>query len=357
MRLNCVDRLLTRLFYKFGVCIARYPFYFIIVPFAVSAFLLTGLQQLYYEDDPEYLFSPTDGRGKVERDVLESVFPSNYSQFSPGRLIHAGKFGRAIITPKNGSSMLGREVFESLLKIDEIVRAIVVTYDEDTYGYEDLCAAWMGRCFPNEVLDLALYPWESGYNMSFPVETHMDSFRKLYLPGMFGGMKVIGDQMVDAGAVQMNWFLNASSPKEKRKGSLWEAQFLEKMAEVRLPNVEVHRFVSDTVESELESNALGVMPYFFLSVVVMLLFTFLVLSMSDSVKSKPTLGCLGVFSAMLGTGAAFGLLSYIGLEFISINMAAPFLMLGKFHFKVFPFSRTVTGRNCLCPVTCNLKIG
>lgn len=53
--------------------------------------------------------------------------------------------------------------------------------------------------------------------------------------------------------------------------------------------------------------------------------------MGDTVRSKPWLGLLGNISASMSTAAAFGLAMYLGVEFIGINLAAPFLMIGKFH--------------------------
>ena len=50
--------------------------------------------------------------------------------------------------------------------------------------------------------------------------------------------------------------------------------------------------------------------------------------MTDWVKSKPLLGLLGVISAIMGSISAFGLVMYLGMDFIGINLAAPFLMLG-----------------------------
>lgn len=51
--------------------------------------------------------------------------------------------------------------------------------------------------------------------------------------------------------------------------------------------------------------------------------------MSDTVRSKPWLGLLGNISACMATLAAFGLAMYLGISFIGINLAAPFLMIGK----------------------------
>lgn len=53
--------------------------------------------------------------------------------------------------------------------------------------------------------------------------------------------------------------------------------------------------------------------------------------MGDAVRSKPWLGLMGNISAIMATLAAFGLAMYCGIEFIGINLAAPFLMIGKLY--------------------------
>lgn len=64
--------------------------------------------------------------------------------------------------------------------------------------------------------------------------------------------------------------------------------------------------------------------------------------MGDTVRSKPWLGLLGNISACMSTAAAFGLAMYLGVEFIGINLAAPFLMIGKCLMIIPPsFSATV----------------
>lgn len=51
--------------------------------------------------------------------------------------------------------------------------------------------------------------------------------------------------------------------------------------------------------------------------------------MTDWVRSKPWLGLLGNISAAMATLCAFGICMYAGVDFIGINLAAPFLMIGK----------------------------
>lgn len=57
--------------------------------------------------------------------------------------------------------------------------------------------------------------------------------------------------------------------------------------------------------------------------------------MGDWVRSKPWLGLLGNISAVMATAAAFGCAIYLGISFIGINLAAPFLMIGKFLHNMF----------------------
>ena len=100
-------------------------------------------------------------------------------------------------------------------------------------------------------------------------------------------------------------------------------------AESHWKHIKVARFTVRTLAEELEKNTFSVIPYFSVTVFMMVGFTVLTCMMADWVKSKPWLGVVGVLSSTLGSLAAFGLVCYCGVVFIGINMAAPFLMLGK----------------------------
>ena len=95
-------------------------------------------------------------------------------------------------------------------------------------------------------------------------------------------------------------------------------------------HIRIARFRSQTLQTELEDNTISIMPFMFATVGIMVVFCVVTSMMGDWVRSKPLVGLLGVLSATLATGTAFGLLMYCGLPFIGINMAAPFLMLGEY---------------------------
>lgn len=93
LSMTCVDDFLNKAFFKIGLVVGRHPGYFVIVPFLLGCICLTGYQQIRYEIDPEYLFSPINGPGKTERAIAEEHFRVNYSdRFSIARITRPGKF-------------------------------------------------------------------------------------------------------------------------------------------------------------------------------------------------------------------------------------------------------------------------
>lgn len=95
------------------------------------------------------------------------------------------------------------------------------------------------------------------------------------------------------------------------------------------------RFASRTLELELEENTKTIVPYFSSTFILMALFSVVTCMMTDWVRSKPWLGLLGNISAAMATVAAFGLCIYLGVDFIGLNLAAPFLMIGESTLRRF----------------------
>ena len=70
-------------------------------------------------------------------------------------VIISGRFGRAIITTKDGiKNMLRSEVWNELRLLDDIVQNITVFYDDEYFSYKDICAKWNTTCFYNDILNL-----------------------------------------------------------------------------------------------------------------------------------------------------------------------------------------------------------
>lgn len=333
---NVVDRLVSTLFRKLGREIARNPGYFVIVPILVAALFGSGLQRIRYEDDPEYLFTPTNGRSKVERNIVETLFPMNSSRnFDLGRITRPGHFGRVIVVPRDGESVLRGDVFDEIDELDMIVQNLTIDYEDRLWKYEDICARKLGgHCFKNDVLDfkglVRTMEREDNITMTFPL---METPNRVYfLGGALGGVVTNKEGViVNCSAANLMYYLDWSTPRAEAMARIWEATFLETVESLneQFDSISLAMFVSNTLTKELQKNTQSVVPFLTLTVIIMLVFSILTCMMADWVTSKPWLGVIGCISSIMGVAAAFGLIMYFNLEFIGINLAAPFLMLGK----------------------------
>lgn len=332
--MDCVDRAVSWLFQVVGEFIAKYPGYFVIVPLLVAMCLATGIQRMIYVDDPEYLFSPVNGRSHDERRVVEALFPQNTSfNFDIGRQTKPEKFGRLIVVAKDGGKLLTRKVWDEIMLLDQIIKNMTVLWDDDIWMYEQICARDGRHCYPNDMLDF--YPYidqiENGtFKLEYPLRIDRTK-QKIYFTGaLMGGIETDSDSFIkSAQAMAMFYYLDTSSRKANLRSQAWEYAFLDLMESLEFEHVTLAWFTSRSLAEELEKNTTTVTPFFSITVVIMLAFTVTTCLMLDAVRSKPWLGILGCVSAAVSVVAGFGLVIYLGLEFIGINMAAPFLMLGE----------------------------
>ena len=116
------DRVMKRLFYKLGYFIGEQPGYFVIIPVLMTLLCFTGFQRISVISDPEHLFTPVDGPGKMERMILEKHFPTNFDKFDPVRSSRPVRFGRLLITAQDEGSLLKSSAWEEIVHLDQIVR-------------------------------------------------------------------------------------------------------------------------------------------------------------------------------------------------------------------------------------------
>ncbi|KAI5641695.1 patched family domain-containing protein [Phthorimaea operculella] len=337
-KLTIVDDVLNRSFYKLGFVVGRNPGYFIIIPVLLTLLMITGYQRVYYEMDPEYLFSPVSGQGKLERRIVEEHFKVNYSQrFNVGRITRAGRFGRVIIVSKdNNTNILRTEFWKELRELDDLVQNITVRLPSgETFTYREECARWEGQCFTNDILNLdkIIGEVERGeLNLTFPIMFNPVTWEAHAFPVFFGGAKVVDDVIQSVPAVQLVWFVRTDNKLQQDRGAAWEDAFLDEVGIAedtgRFKHISIARFASRTLDHELEKNTRTVVPFFSSTFILMGIFSIVTCMMADWVRSKPWLGLLGNISAVMATAAAFGCAIYLGIPFIGINLAAPFLMIG-----------------------------
>ena len=254
-----VDQTLRKFFYWLGSNIGQRPGYFIIVPILLTAVATSGFQQMNYNYDPEYLFSPQNGEAKQERSVVEHFFPTNFSDFKASRITRPGKFGRVIVAAKDGGSMLRSELWNQILYLDQVIFNVSVLHEGNKLDYPTLCAQWNTYCYDNEILRMAnLMPEiEAGeVKMTYPLFFDPLTFESYILPIFFGGTVLNDDNITvqSVSAVGLSYFLDVSEEWQITVGDQWERQFLHdvEMYESLYPDLKVGMFVSNTPAWEME---------------------------------------------------------------------------------------------------------
>ncbi|KRT79642.1 Hedgehog receptor, partial [Oryctes borbonicus] len=247
------------------------------------------------------------------------------------------RFGRVIVTSRDGNkNMLRAEVWKELRLLDDIIQNATVFFEDEYFMYQDICAKWNNECFKNDILNLdyVIDEVERGeLNLTFPLMFNPVTWDAHAFPVFFGGTEVSEEGfIISVPSVQLIYFGNVDSKRLEAKGAAWEDTFLDIVGEAQdkglFQHIRIARFASRTLDHELEKNTRSVIPYFSSTFLIMALFSIVTCMMADWVRSKPWLGLLGNLSASMATLSAFGLCMYIGIDFIGINLAAPFLMIG-----------------------------
>lgn len=213
---------------------------------------------------------------------------------------------------------------------------VTVVHEGNELRYAELCAQWNQYCYDNEILRLAtsMPQIESGQEkMTYPLFFDPLTFEPYLLPVFFGGTVLDADEITvkSVEAIGLSYFLDLSEDWLHQVGDQWERQFLkdvQRFAPDLYPDLKIGMFVSNTPAWEMEHSKLSVTYILIYNVAMMVVFSFIAPSMKDSVRSKPWIGFSGMVSAVMAMMAGFGFCGYIGVEWITLNLAAPFLLFG-----------------------------
>ncbi|CAG0922467.1 unnamed protein product, partial [Notodromas monacha] len=326
-----IDDRLKKWFGIFGKFVGNNPGYFVIIPPLVCCIFLPALRDLKEETDIELLFSPIGGRGQTERRLIQERFILENPMFffDPSRRTWGTRVGTIIVTPKPGvDTLLTKKTWEELRQADAYIREnVTITHDGAELKYQQLCARFFLVCLENAILDLA--DDVETNDLTFPAYIQPGTNKTIFLLGSFGSAKLDENGFVkDVPAIKLAYFLSIITPEDEMKAKMWEQEFMRKMATLRLETMDVTYFAYQTMVDEMQKNTNSVVPFMGVAAIIILGFCAGTSMMGDCVRSKPFLALQGVLSAMMATGAAFGLCSYAGVLFAGMNMAAPFLMLG-----------------------------
>jgi len=149
---HILDTFLKDIFRSLGRFIGRHPIVFLIIPLIASCLLSTGMFQVTYISDADYLLTPTNGMGRKERALAEKYFPTNFSDFDATRSTKFGLYGYVMVTAKDGNSVLDPGVWSEVKSLQDVIVNLRVSHEGQEYQYEDICAKWNGQCYTNSLL-------------------------------------------------------------------------------------------------------------------------------------------------------------------------------------------------------------
>ncbi|XP_072169811.1 patched domain-containing protein 3-like [Diadema setosum] len=334
-RYDCVDRCISKAFYKLGKVVFRHKLIFLLIPLAMVTFLMTGFTHFIIDDNVEYLFTPENSQSRDDRKVTRELFMTGDEgeEFLPNRELDLFiRRGRLIILPAEGDNIMKKEMFEEIVELDEKIRTITLHDNGTLDNYGTLCMKWLGQCLDNNLMMIYRQNVEmfNYINLSYPF--HTAGQYPLFIGPNLGGVELHeGSDVVKSAKNVMLIYTLSTGDKEKDKlAEDWEMVFdkLIEMYSKEMKHIKLARCTSRSLSHEITEASIHVVPRFGGTFCMMILFAVLSCIMRDWVLSKPWLGFLGVLSAVFAVISAVGLLSYCGLKFNEIVSLMPFLVLG-----------------------------
>lgn len=134
-----------------------------------------------------------------------------------------GRFGRVIVVPKYGDTMLSVDIWKELRILDEIVRNATIVWGPENavYRYDDICARWIDQCFPNDILNLDYVMNEVAngtLKLTFPIMFNPVTWDAHTFPVYFGGTEIDDDSLITrVPALQLVYFITADTKAQDER--------------------------------------------------------------------------------------------------------------------------------------------
>lgn len=105
-------------FSRLGHFVASHPVFFASAPVLISILLGASFSRYQVEESVEHLLAPTHSLAKIERNLVDSLFPVNRSKHRLySDLQTPGRYGRVIITSFRKANMLDQHHTDLILKV------------------------------------------------------------------------------------------------------------------------------------------------------------------------------------------------------------------------------------------------
>lgn len=113
-----LHRGLRTCFSRLGHFIASHPVFFASAPVLISILLGASFSRYQVEESVEHLLAPQHSLAKIERNLVNSLFPVNRSKHRLySDLQTPGRYGRVIVTSFQKANMLDQHHTDLILKV------------------------------------------------------------------------------------------------------------------------------------------------------------------------------------------------------------------------------------------------
>ncbi|CAB4064133.1 unnamed protein product [Lepeophtheirus salmonis] len=293
----------------YGIACWRLDAYVRKLPFLLGLLFASGLQQIVYQSDPKYLFFPSYSRTINDKEIVEKLFPTNYSNYEIGKELSNEYEAHLIFVPKNGSSLLNIEYWKSIAELDKIIYEKLRIVQDKNVTFKDICVKFE--------------------ELTYPMTQDPTTYEIYKLPIFAGGITVDENNTNIVRKIQALRLSYILDPSQSKYANLWLSALLEFLDNISTPHLNVYKMTTKSIEVEFASNVDSAIDFLPLSVALLISYNIWnALNWNNPILGKPYVSLVGSLNIVVAIGAAWGFLMYIGVEWISINLASVFILLG-----------------------------
>ncbi|XP_023213387.1 patched domain-containing protein 3-like [Centruroides sculpturatus] len=334
MKLDCVRKVLCRIFKKLGKTVGRHPYYFILLPIILSITLSMFITTLTPSKTFKDIITPDKGKLYTIKKSIENTFSYNSSQFSEQiRMIDLPNALVLYVMKKDGGNMFDKNILSEVKLIDEITKNITVESEGKLIKYADVCTLMHKKCYDNPIIEVIS---EVGINsilqkrkkLKYPVDIDLLSFKfKAYFINL-GGVTVDNHNFVEkVSAVQLLYLTDDKNEVKNKLFTKWSAHIYDTIRSYHFEYTKVVPHSPLAIEQEFRKEFDKTKPKIGGLVAIMIVLSILLNTSNSWVKSKPLLGLASVINAGLAVVSSFGLMAASGVESTYWNVTIPFLVL------------------------------
>ncbi|CAD5210926.1 unnamed protein product [Bursaphelenchus okinawaensis] len=328
-----IEAAAQKFFYKIGLFVADFPIWCLAISTIGALLLGVGVINFKEVNDVRDHFSADNSPSRYEFKVALEFFQELGSPF---HVIVA-------MLATDGGSILRPNYIDRALEIEEYLQyKLRVEHEDRYYTYSDFCGA---QCETSDAVSIFLNMYrdvqhrgKANVKLTFPT---MDVFgHRVYLANNIFKVQLNNrSHLIEgAGLITINFHAIWGNDTIHEVMSKWEHAVLDYCLKTHNDSlIQLHTTSEGLMSEEVRRTGIKALPLMSVTFIVILAFTVLTSLKQDPVRSKPWEAFAGVICPILSLCASFGLLFWLGVEFLPIVTVVPFLILAIGVDDVFIF--------------------